>query len=68
MRLKVQSRDLTEMIDITAEVREAVRSSGVRRGFCQLFVPHTTAGVTINERADPSVRADILAILNAVVP
>ena len=45
-----------------------VAQSGVRDGLCMLYVPHTTAGITINESADPSVRADILMVLNEVVP
>ncbi len=55
-------------VNITAEVMTAVRESGVRAGFCQVFVPHTTAGVTINENADPDVVTDMLRGLNAMVP
>ena len=44
-----------------------VRQSGVAEGLCHLFVPHTTAGVTINENADPSVKADILMVLNKII-
>ena len=56
------------MIDITAKVREAVGRAGQPSGVCTIFVPHTTAGVTINENADPSVPRDILAALNKVIP
>jgi len=45
-----------------------VAKSGVRQGLCMVYVPHTTAGVTINESADPSVRADLLMVLNQMVP
>jgi secondary thiamine-phosphate synthase enzyme len=56
------------MADITGEVRRLVRESGTGRGTCHLFVPHTTAGITINENADPAVRKDLLAVLDRLVP
>ena len=68
MLLTVKTRSRTEMVDITADVGRMVTQSGVREGLCMLYVPHTTAGITINESADPSVRADILMVLNEVVP
>jgi len=68
MVLTVNSRTQTEFIDITSEVGKSVRSSGITRGSCLVYVPHTTAGVTINESADPAVRTDILMILNQLVP
>jgi secondary thiamine-phosphate synthase enzyme len=49
-----------EIVDITTRVREAVRTAGVADGLAVVFVPHTTAGVTINENADPDVKADLL--------
>lgn len=67
-KLSVRTRSRTEFVDITSEVQNAVRQSGVRSGICQVFVPHTTAGVTINENADPSVVHDILMELNKVIP
>lgn len=66
--LSVKTTTKTEFIDITADVQQAVSESGVTDGICVVFVPHTTAGVTINENADPSVRRDILKELNKVVP
>ncbi len=54
--------------EIAAKVSEVVRSSGVQNGICHLFVPHTTAGITVNEHADPSVVDDIEAQLEAMVP
>lgn len=57
-----------EVIDITAEVERLVARSGVQNGLCVVFVPHTTAAVTINENADPNVRADILTALRKAVP
>jgi len=66
--LQVQSISSTELIDITREVQGIVTSSGIREGICVVYVPHTTAGVTINEAADPSVKADILRELDKLVP
>jgi secondary thiamine-phosphate synthase enzyme len=56
------------MINITPQIQEAVKSSGVRNGVCTVFVPHTTAGVTINENADPDVVSDMLKEINKIVP
>ncbi|NNG67243.1 secondary thiamine-phosphate synthase enzyme YjbQ [Caldanaerobacter subterraneus] len=56
------------MIDITREVQEEVKRSGVREGICTVFVPHTTAGITINENADPTVKEDILSALDKIIP
>ena len=68
MILTVKTRSRTELIDITSDVSQLVRKSGTETGLCLLYVPHTTAAVTINESADPSVKSDILMILNQVVP
>ena len=57
-----------EMIDITGEIRAILKKSVMKNGVCHLFVPHTTAAVTINENADPDVPRDILAELDKVVP
>ena len=64
----VNTNSKTEMIDITSQVAKHVRSAGVESGLCCVWVPHTTAGVTINENADPSVTKDILKELNKVIP
>ncbi len=66
--LNVRSRERTEFIDITEAVSQSVRESGLTDGICHIYVPHTTAGVTINEGADPSVKRDILTTLNRLVP
>ena len=58
----------TEFIDITHSVQEAVKKAGMKDGICIIFIPHTTAAVTINENADPSVVHDILMELNKIVP
>ncbi len=68
MILSVKSKTRTELIDITSQIQKAVRSSSVSEGICMLYVPHTTAAITINESADPSVRKDILKVLNNIVP
>jgi secondary thiamine-phosphate synthase enzyme len=66
--LQVRSSKQTEFIDITRLVQEIVQKAGVEDGLCILLVPHTTAAVTINENADPSVPRDILMELNKIVP
>ncbi len=68
MELKVKSGSRTQLIDITADVQAALREAGIRDGICMIYVPHTTAAVTINENADPTVKSDILRILNQVIP
>jgi len=67
-RLEVRSSAREGLIDITSQVARAVEGSGVREGVCYLYVPHTTAGLIINENADPSVGRDILDRLAALVP
>lgn len=64
----VKSKNRTEMIDITSKIQDMVRSADIGQGICMLYVPHTTAAVTINESADPSVKDDILMIINTIVP
>jgi secondary thiamine-phosphate synthase enzyme len=64
----VRTSQQTEFIDITQSVQEAVKKTGVEDGICIIFIPHTTAAVTINENADPSVVQDILMELNKMVP
>lgn len=66
--MSIRTRSRTEFIDITSDIRSIVRDSGVRSGICHVYVPHTTAGVTINEGADPSVVKDILSTLNRLIP
>ncbi len=66
--IEVRSRQRTEFIDITEGVQNAVTEAGVKSGICYIFVPHTTAAVTINEGADPSVQHDIQQALSRLVP
>jgi secondary thiamine-phosphate synthase enzyme len=65
---QVKTSKQTEFIDITRSVQEAVKKTGMEEGICFIFIPHTTAAVTINENADPSVSQDIIMELNKVVP
>src|SRR5438874_1102410 len=67
-RLDVQTEGAVELREITARVQERVAASGIAEGLCYVFVPHTTAGVTINENADPNVRRDMLHALERAVP
>jgi secondary thiamine-phosphate synthase enzyme len=67
-RITVKSKGRTELIDITAEVRRVITRSGIADGVCHLFVTHTTAGITINEGADPDVKDDIIHTLNRLAP
>jgi secondary thiamine-phosphate synthase enzyme len=64
----VRTQARAQFIDITAEVERAAKERGLQRGSVLVFVPHTTAGITINENADPDVVADILAGLERLVP
>ncbi len=66
--LEVKTTRRTHLLDITAEVERVVAASGIPHGVCQLYVPHTTAGITINESDDPDVARDIEATLDRLVP
>jgi len=66
--ITIQTNTQTQILDITAQVQKVVEESGIMGGLCCVFVPHTTAGVTINENADPSVKQDIVMELNKVIP
>ncbi len=68
MILSVKTREKTEFVDITSDINQLIQKSGIDQGLCMLYVPHTTAAVTINESADPSVKSDILMILNQIIP
>jgi secondary thiamine-phosphate synthase enzyme len=66
--LDVRTTTRSELVDITSVVRNAIRASGVESGIACLFCPHTTAGLTIQENTNPSVRRDLLARLDLLVP
>ncbi|MFQ5906241.1 MAG: secondary thiamine-phosphate synthase enzyme YjbQ [bacterium] len=66
--ISISTRSRTSLVDITAQVRKVVKESKVESGVCHVYAPHTTAAVTINENADPSVKSDILKELNKIIP
>ncbi len=66
--LDIRTPSKTAMVNITSQIDEIIRSSEVKSGICTVFVPHTTAGITINENADPDVVSDILKEINKIVP
>ncbi|MDT7602549.1 MAG: hypothetical protein QOF61_546 [Acidobacteriota bacterium] len=66
--LKVRSREREELVEFTDDVRRRLKESGEREGVCVLFVRHTTAGLTINENADPDVPRDMLHCLRTLIP
>lgn len=66
--LTINTHSREELLDITAAVLQVVQDSGIRSGGCWVYVPHTTAGITINENADPSVKRDLLMALGEAVP
>ena len=67
-QLAVQTSKRTEMIDITWKIKDIVSESGVQDGFVVIHIPHTTAAVTINENADPSVQTDMTRFMDELVP
>jgi secondary thiamine-phosphate synthase enzyme len=67
-RLKIETHSSVEFLDVTAKVQDIVVRSGIKNGLCYIFVPHTTAGIMVNEHADPAVVADIAAQLEAIAP
>jgi len=67
-KIKIKTSKRIELIDITGEIQNIVKQGKIKNGICFIFCPHTTAGLTINENADPSVRRDIINTLNKLVP
>ena len=66
--IEIRTRAKEEFVDLTADVGRVVAESGVASGVCVVAVPHTTAGITVNENADPDVRADMAMTLRRMVP
>lgn len=66
--ISVKTSSRTELVDVTSQVQNELTQSGIRDGWLSLYVPHTTAAITINEGADPAVKADILMVLNQIIP
>jgi secondary thiamine-phosphate synthase enzyme len=67
-KLSLKSSRRSELIDITPQAQKAVAASRIKQGTCFIFCPHTTAGLTINENADPSVKDDLVNTLNKLIP
>ena len=67
-KINIKTSQRIELLDITEEIQNTVAKSKVENGVCFVFCPHTTAGLTINENADPSVQSDIINTLNKLVP
>lgn len=67
-RFSVSTGARMEFVDITGQIQKEVASSGISEGVCYVYNPHTTAGLTINEGADPAVQDDIVAVLKRVIP
>ncbi len=67
-RIQISTPEETVMINITARVQGIIDEKGYKNGLCQVFIPHTTAAVTINENADPDVKHDIVMEINKVIP
>jgi secondary thiamine-phosphate synthase enzyme len=68
VQLDVRTGSKRELRDITSQVKEVISASGVQQGVCHIFVPHTTAGLTLNENWDPDVKGDLIRALEALVP
>ena len=66
--IPVRTTSHTQMLDITRQIQQTVSESGISNGICIIFVPHTTAAVTINENADPDVQTDFMKEINKIVP
>jgi len=66
--ISVKTSSHTQFIDITSKVSEVLQKSGIKDGICTVFTPHTTAGITINENADPDVPRDIIKEMGKVIP
>ena len=66
--LEIRTTTREEMVDVTALVRTAIKRAGIERGLAVVYCPHTTAGVTVQENSDPTVKSDMLAHLRKLVP
>lgn len=66
--VQVKTSSQMELVDITGKIQQELQSSGIEDGICIVYNPHTTAGLTINEGADPAVQSDILGALKKIVP
>jgi len=67
-KINIKTTKRIDLVDITDKIQAVISKSKIKDGMCVVFCPHTTAGLTINENADPSVRSDIINVLNKLVP
>ncbi len=67
-QIGIETKKHVEMAEITTQVRSIVHEANVDEGYCMVFVPHTTCGITLNENADPDVKSDIIKEMNKIVP
>lgn len=67
-KISIHTTSSNEMVDVTSQIQQLLNQSEVKSGICMVFIPHTTAGITINENADPDVVNDMLKELNKIVP
>lgn len=67
-KFEIKSNERNELIEITSEVKKIIKEAKIKSGFCIIYVPHTTAGLIINENADPDVKIDLLNSLEKLVP
>lgn len=66
--LEIKTNKKTEFVDITDKINKILKEENAKNGVCYLYIPHTTAGITINENADPSVKEDIINTLDKIIP
>ena len=67
-KIEIRTKKRIELVDITDDIQRVIQESGIKSGICTIFTTHTTAGITINENADPNVQADIIKAINKIVP
>jgi secondary thiamine-phosphate synthase enzyme len=67
-QINIKTSKREEIIDITDQIQQTIKDSSVQEGYCHIFIPHTTAGITINENADRNVKIDFLHILGRLIP
>lgn len=67
-QISVNTSKREEIIDITDQIQQIIKNSSITEGYCRIFIPHTTAGITINENADRNVKIDFLQILSKLIP
>lgn len=68
LNFSINSHDREEFIEITQNILDLLKKTKIKNGFCKIFIPHTTAGITINENADKDVQRDIINMLKSIIP